>query len=54
MNEIPTSVARRAYISKYFKDVIGINIKVYGRNSDDKLIALKSTTDERHLIKWIS
>lgn len=54
MNEIPTSVARRAYIAKCFKDVIGNQYKIYVWNLDDKLIAFKSTTDERHLIKWIS
>lgn len=41
MNVLLTSVGRRAYMVKYFKDVVGSNGKVYVCNSDDKSIAFK-------------
>ena len=36
-----TSVGRRAYMVKYFKEVLGNDGKVYVCNSDDKSIAFK-------------
>ena len=41
MNVILTSVGRRAYMVKYFKEVLGDSGKVYVCNSDDKSIAFK-------------
>lgn len=41
MNVMLTSVGRRAYMVKYFKEVLGNNGKVYVCNSDDKSIAFK-------------
>lgn len=41
MNVMLTSVGRRAYMVKYFKEVLGNNGKVYVSNSDDKSIAFK-------------
>lgn len=41
MNVMLTSVGRRAYMVKYFKEVIGNDGKVYVCNSDDKSIAFK-------------
>ena len=41
MNVMLTSVGRRAYMVKYFKEVLGKNGKVYVSNSDDKSIAFK-------------
>lgn len=41
MNIMLTSVGRRAYMVKYFKEVLGNQGKVYVCNSDDKSIAFK-------------
>lgn len=41
MNVMLTSVGRRAYMVKYFKEVIGNEGKVFVCNSDDKSIAFK-------------
>ena len=41
MNVMLTSVGRRAYMVKYFKEVLGNEGKVYVCNSDDKSIAFK-------------
>lgn len=41
MNILLTSVGRRAYMVKYFKEVLGDTGKVYVCNSDDKSIAFK-------------
>ncbi len=41
MNVMLTSVGRRAYMVKYFKEVLGNDGKVYVCNSDDKSIAFK-------------
>lgn len=41
MNVMLTSVGRRAYMVKYFKEVLGNTGKVYVCNSDDKSIAFK-------------
>ena len=41
MNVLLTSVGRRAYMVKYFKEVLGNSGKVYVCNSDDKSIAFK-------------
>lgn len=41
MNVMLTSVGRRAYMVKYFKEVLGNTGKVYVSNSDDKSIAFK-------------
>ena len=41
MNVMLTSVGRRAYMVKYFKEVLGNAGKVYVSNSDDKSIAFK-------------
>lgn len=41
MNVMLTSVGRRAYMVKYFKEVLGKEGKVYVCNSDDKSIAFK-------------
>lgn len=41
MNVMLTSVGRRAYMVKYFKEVLGEGGKVYVCNSDDKSIAFK-------------
>lgn len=41
MNVMLTSVGRRAYMVKYFKEVLGEGDKVYVCNSDDKSIAFK-------------
>ena len=41
MNVMLTSVGRRAYMVKYFKEVLGDSGKVYVCNSDDKSIAFK-------------
>lgn len=41
MNVMLTSVGRRAYMVKYFKEVLGAEGKVYVCNSDDKSIAFK-------------
>lgn len=41
MNVMLTSVGRRAYMVKYFKEVLGKGGKVYVCNSDDKSIAFK-------------
>ncbi len=39
MNVLLTSVGRRAYMVKYFKDVLGEKGKVLASNSDDKTVA---------------
>ncbi len=39
MNVLLTSVGRRAYMVKYFKDVLGENGQVHVCNSDDKTVA---------------
>ena len=41
MNVMLTSVGRRAYMVKYFKEVLGTDGKVYVCNSDNKSIAFK-------------
>lgn len=41
MNVMLTSVGRRAYMVKYFKEVLGKEGKVYVCNSDDKSVAFK-------------
>lgn len=41
MNVMLTSVGRRAYMVKYFKEVLGDDGKVFVCNSDDKSIAFK-------------
>lgn len=41
MNVLLTSVGRRAYMVKYFKEVLGNHGKVFVCNSDDKSIAFK-------------
>lgn len=41
MNVMLTSVGRRAYMVKYFKEVLGNGGKVFVCNSDDKSIAFK-------------
>lgn len=41
MNVMLTSVGRRAYMVKYFKEVLGNTGKVYVSNSDNKSIAFK-------------
>lgn len=41
MNVMLTSVGRRAYMVKYFKEVLGNDGKVFVCNSDDKSIAFK-------------
>ena len=41
MNVMLTSVGRRAYLVKYFKEVLGNDGKVFVCNSDDKSIAFK-------------
>lgn len=41
MNVMLTSAGRRAYMVKYFKEVLGDSGKVYVCNSDDKSIAFK-------------
>lgn len=41
MNVLLTSVGRRAYMVKYFKEVLGNDGKVFVCNSDDKSIAFK-------------
>lgn len=41
MNIMLTSVGRRAYMVKYFKEVLGNDGKVFVCNSDDKSIAFK-------------
>lgn len=41
MNILLTSVGRRAYIVKYFKQVLGLNGEVHVCNSDDKSVAFK-------------
>ena len=41
MNVMLTSVGRRAYMVKYFKEVLGTDGKVYVSNSDNKSIAFK-------------
>lgn len=41
MNVMLTSVGRRAYMVKYFKEVLGDSGKVFVCNSDDKSIAFK-------------
>ena len=46
MNIMLTSVGRRAYMVKYFKEVLGNDGKVFVCNSDDKSIAFKYA-DER-------
>ena len=46
MNILLTSAGRRAYMVKYFKEVLGNEGKVYVSNSDDKSIAFKYA-DER-------
>lgn len=39
MNVLLTSVGRRAYMVKYFKDALGENGQVHVCNSDDKTVA---------------
>lgn len=41
MNVMLTSVGRRAYLVKYFKEILGNDGKVFVCNSDDKSIAFK-------------
>lgn len=41
MNILLTSAGRRAYMVKYFKEVLKNEGKVYVSNSDDKSIAFK-------------
>ncbi|MBE7053776.1 MAG: ATP-grasp domain-containing protein [Ruminococcaceae bacterium] len=41
MNVLLTSVGRRAYMVKYFKEVLGDNGQVHVCNSDDKTVAFK-------------
>lgn len=53
MDVMLTSVGRKAYMLKYFNDVLGNDKKVYVCNSDDKSIIFKYT-DEKHFIKWLS
>ena len=51
MNVLLTSVGRRAYMVKYFKEVLGNSGKVYVCNSDDKSIAFKYADDM--VISWL-
>lgn len=46
MNVMLTSVGRRAYMVKYFKEVLGNEGKVYVCNSDDKSIAFKYSDEK--------
>ena len=48
MNILLTSVGRRAYLVKYFKDVIGNNGTVHVSNSDDKTVAFHYA--DKHII----
>ena len=41
MNILLTSVGRRTYMVKYFKEVVGTEGKVHVCNSDNKSIAFK-------------
>lgn len=41
MNVLLTSVGRRAYMVKYFKEVLGTDGEVYVCNSDDKTVAFR-------------
>ena len=41
MNILLTSVGRRAYMVKYFKEVVGLSGEVHAVNSDDKTVAFQ-------------